>query len=85
LNALTGTRPILLQLDSGSDGPILYPGSEEPEVQKLVHAALLQRGNVTSAQREFTVVPLQNVQIGNRILSHISFVTPVNVGKNVPG
>ena len=33
----TGTRPILLQLDSGSDGPILYPGSEEPEVQKLVH------------------------------------------------
>ena len=24
-----GTRPILLQLDSGSDGPILYPGSEQ--------------------------------------------------------
>jgi hypothetical protein len=50
-----------------------------------MHAALLQRGNVTSAQRAFSVVPLQNVQIGNRILSHISFVTPVNVGKNVPG
>jgi Aspartyl protease len=81
----TGTRPILLQLDSGSDGPILYPGSEEPEVQKLVHAALLQRSNLTSAQRAFSVVPLQNMQIGNRILSHISFVTPVNVGKNVPG
>jgi hypothetical protein len=27
----------------------------------------------------------EGAQIGNRILSHISFVTPVNVGKNVPG
>ena len=25
----TGKQPILLQLDSGSDGPILYPGSEQ--------------------------------------------------------
>jgi hypothetical protein len=80
-----GSRPILLQLDSGSDGPILYPGGEEAEVQELVHAAVVQGGNVTSAQRAFAVVPLQNMQIGNRILSHISFVTPVNVGKNVPG
>jgi hypothetical protein len=81
----TGTRPILLQLDSGSDGPILYPGSQEPEVQRLVHAAALQGGNTTSAQRAFAVVPPQNMQIGNRILSHISFVTPVIVGKNLPG
>jgi hypothetical protein len=79
-----GSRPILLQLDSGSDGPILYPGGEQSEVQELVHAAVVQGGNVTSAQRAFAVVPLQNMQIGNRILSHISFVTPVNVGKNVP-
>jgi hypothetical protein len=38
----TGKQPILLQLDSGSDGPILYPGSERPDVQALVHAAVLQ-------------------------------------------
>jgi hypothetical protein len=81
----TGKQPILLQLDSGSDGPILYPGSEQPEVQALVHAAVLQGGNATPAQRAFAVVPLQNMQVGNRILSHISFVTPVTVGKNVPG
>jgi hypothetical protein len=81
----TGKQPILLQLDSGSDGPILYPGSEQPEVQALVHAAALQGGNATPAQRAFAVVPPQNMQIGNRILSHISFVTPVVVAKNLPG
>jgi hypothetical protein len=80
----TGKQPILLQLDSGSDGPILYPGSEQPEVQALVHAATLQGGSATSAQRAFAVVPPQNMQIGNRVLSHISFVTPVFVAKNLP-
>jgi hypothetical protein len=76
----TGKHPILLQLDSGSDGPILYPGSEQPDVQALVHAAVPQRGN---AQRVFAVVPPQIMQIGNLILSHISFVTPVIDGKNI--
>ena len=80
----TGTRAILLQLDSGSDGPILYPGSKDPEVQALVHSAAPQGGNTTSAQRAFAVVPPQTMQIGNHILSHISFVTPVSVGKNLP-
>lgn len=80
----TGKKPILLQLDSGSDGPILYPGSRQPEVQALVHSAALQGGNATSAQRAFAIVPPQNIQIGNRILSRISFVTPVSVTKNLP-
>ena len=80
----TGTRPILLQLDSGSDGPIISPGSEQPEVQALVQSAALQGANVTSAQRAFAVLPPQNMQIGNHILTHISFVTPVAVAKNLP-
>jgi Aspartyl protease len=79
----TGKQPILLQLDSGSDGLILYPGSEHPEVQALVHAAVLQGGNVANAHRVFAIVPPQIMQIGNLILSHISFVTPVIVGKNL--
>src|SRR3984885_1399079 len=49
----TVKQPILLQLDSGSDGPILYPGSRQPEVQALVHSAALQGANATSAQRAF--------------------------------
>jgi hypothetical protein len=79
----TGKQPILLQLDSGCDGPILYPGSEQPEVQALIHAAVLQGSNVDNAHRVFAVVPPQIMQIGNRIVSHISFVTPVMVGKNL--
>jgi hypothetical protein len=34
-------------------------------------------------QNRFLVVPPQIMQIGNRVLSHISFVTPVTVGKNL--
>jgi hypothetical protein len=80
-----GKEPILLQLDSGSDGPILYPGSQQPEVRTLVHAATLQGGNATNAQRAFAVVPPQTMQIGNHIFTHISFVTPVSVQENLPG
>jgi hypothetical protein len=79
----TGTRPILLLLDSGCDGPILLPGSEQPEIQTLIHDATLQ-GNATVAQRAFAVVPPVNIQIGKRILTQITFVTPVRVAKNLP-
>ena len=44
----TGTQPILLQRDSGSDDAILYPGSGQPEVQALVHAATLHNGLLPS-------------------------------------
>jgi len=80
----TGKQPILLQLDSGSDGPILYPGSDQPEVQALVQSATLQGANTTDAQRAFAVLPPQNMQIGNRILTHVSLVTPLAVAKNLP-
>jgi hypothetical protein len=81
----TGARAILLQLDSGSDSPILYPRSEQSEVQALVHSAAPQGGNATSAQRAFAVVPPQTMQIGNHILRNISFVTPVSVQESLPG
>jgi hypothetical protein len=79
----TGKQPILLQLDSGSDGPILYPDSEQPDVQALLHAAVLQGGTVADAHQVFAVVPPQIMQIGKLIRGHISFVTPVIVGKNL--
>jgi hypothetical protein len=79
----TGNRPILLQPDSGSDGPILYPGSKEKDLPLLARATL-QGGDASNAQRAFAVLPPQDMRIGNRTLSGISFVTPVSVGKNVP-
>jgi predicted aspartyl protease len=79
----TGTRPILLLVDSGCVDPILLPGSEQPAIQTLIRDATLQ-GNATVAQRAFAIVPPVNMQIGKRILTQITFVTPVRVAKNLP-
>jgi Aspartyl protease len=79
----TGTRQILLQLDSGSDGPILFAGGNETK-SALLKKAVQQGGNVSDAQRAFAVLPPQDMRIGTRTLSHIFFVTPVSVEQNVP-
>jgi hypothetical protein len=79
----TGTRQILLQLDSGSDGPILYVRGNEPK-SALLKQATLQGDNVSKAQRAFAILPPQDMRIGTRTLSHVSFVTPVSVERNVP-
>jgi hypothetical protein len=78
-----GTRQILLQLDSGSDGPILYASGNETK-SSLLKQATLQGDNVSKAQRAFAVLPPQDMRIGTRILSHVSFVTPASVERNVP-
>jgi Aspartyl protease len=79
----TGTRQILLQLDSGSDGPILYASDNETK-SALLKQATLQGDNVSKAQRAFAVLPPQDMRIGTRTLSHVSFVIPVSVERNVP-
>ena len=79
----TGAQPTLLQLDSGSDGPILYPGSTELELEKLAHA-IHRESDSTNAQRAFAALPPQDVRIGSRTLRNVPFVTPVSPGKNLP-
>ena len=78
----TGNRQILLQLDSGSDGLILYAGNEANS--GLLKQATLQGSGVSKAQRAFAVLPAQDMQIGTHTLSHVYFVTPVSVEQNVP-
>jgi hypothetical protein len=78
----TGTRQILLQLDSGSDGLILYAGNEAKS--PLLKQATLQGAGVSKAQRAFAVLPPQDMRIGARTISHVYFVTPVSVEQNVP-
>jgi hypothetical protein len=77
-----GNRKILLQLDSGSDGLILSAGIEANSA--LLKQATLQGSGVSKAQRAFAVLPLQDMRIGSRTLSHVYFVTPVSVEQNVP-
>jgi Aspartyl protease len=79
----TGTRKILLQLDSGSDGPILYARTKEPDLM-IMHQATRQGANMSKAQQAFAVLPPQDMRIGSRILGRISFVTPVSSEDKVP-
>jgi hypothetical protein len=78
-----GTREILLQLDSGSDGPVLYAGNKERQL-KLLDRAVRQETSESAAQRALAVLPPQDMRIGSRILSSVSFVTPVSPGKDLP-
>ncbi|MGC1297967.1 MAG: retropepsin-like aspartic protease [Alloacidobacterium sp.] len=78
----TRNRQILLQLDSGSDGLILYAGNEANS--GLLKRATLQGSGVSKAQRAFAILPPQDMQIGSHTLSHVYFVTPVSVEQNVP-
>jgi len=79
----TGTRPILLQIDSGSDGPILYAGNRELE-QPLLKRAKLQGPEVSDVRRAFAVLPPQDVRIGTRVVRQVPFVTPASGSQNAP-
>ncbi len=79
----TGTRPILLQVDSGSDGPILYAGNRELE-QPLLKRAKLQGPEVSDARRAFAVLPPQDMRLGNRTVRRVPFVTPASGLQNIP-
>ena len=78
-----GLRPILLQLDSGSDGPILYAGNRDLQ-QSLLKRAKLQGSEVSDARRAFAVLPPQDMRLGTRIVRKVTFVTPVSAAVNIP-
>jgi hypothetical protein len=78
-----GTRPILLQLDSGSDGPLLYRAIKEREL-RILNQATPRGTTVSQAQQAFADLPPQNMRIGSRTLSRVSLATPVTPGRDVP-
>jgi len=79
----TGTRPILLQVDSGSDGPILYANSKQFE-QPLLKRAKPQGPEVSEARRAFAVLPAQDMRLGGRIVREVPFVIPAGGSQNIP-
>ena len=79
----TGTRPIHLQVDSGSDGPILYAGNRELE-EPLLKRAKLQGPEVSDSRRAFAVLPPQDMRLGSRIVRKVPFVTPARGSQNTP-
>ncbi len=79
----TGNQEIFLQLDSGSDGPILFAGNKKLEEPLLKHATL-REGNASQAQRAFALLPSQELRIGHHTVSNVHFVTPVSAAQNIP-
>jgi Aspartyl protease len=77
------SRQILLQLDSGSDGAILYQNRGESRLEVLDHATP-RSGGLSTAQLAFADLPPQQLRLGARTVSRVPFVTPVNVGHDVP-
>jgi hypothetical protein len=78
----TGTRPILLQVDSGSDGPILYANNKRLD-QPLLRRAKLQGPDVNDARRAFALLPPQDMSLGSHVVRKVPFVTPADP-QNVP-
>jgi hypothetical protein len=78
----SGSRGMILRLDSGANVPQLYVNHLEtaPWVQRK--SAL--RGSVTGKSAEyFSLMPRQDVRIGKRVLRDVTFATPVSTNHNV--
>ena len=78
-----GSRQVLLQLDSGSNGPLLYQTRGESRLS-ILDSATLRSDTATAAKRAFAALPPQDLRIGARTMSHVSFVTPVSSSNGVP-
>jgi hypothetical protein len=79
----TGTRDILLQLDSGSDGPVLFARPGKDRIQ-LLERAMLRKGNFSEAQKAFADLPPQELRIGKYAMTNFRFVTPVSLATSIP-
>jgi len=73
-------RPILLQLDSGSDGPILFARHGDMNLPLLQPARLSDKKMLS-----FAALPKADIQVGARKIRGIRFVTPVSApGQRLP-
>jgi hypothetical protein len=76
-------RQVLLQLDSGTNAPLLYDAGEDLKHLQTVSPSLQGRGT-DGKEHAFTVLQGQDVQVGPHSLHQIPFVTPVNTAESVP-
>ncbi len=78
-----GNRPLLLELDSGIDVPLLFEcGKQLPHVQTVGPAR--GRGDAQEVTQAFAVLMPQDVKVGGHFFRQVSFVTPVAPGKEIP-
>jgi Aspartyl protease len=76
-------RPLLLQLDSGIDVPLLFEyGKQLPHVQTM--ATSQHRRDADEVSLAFAVLMPQDIQVAAHSFRQISFVTPLDPGKDIP-
>jgi hypothetical protein len=71
----SGTRQLLLLLDSGTNVPFLYDPGKYLALESFVRTPRRGR-SIDGVERAFAVLPPQDLRIGNHICHQISFVTP---------
>lgn len=75
-------RELLLQLDSGTDVPVLFDcGKQFLPVQFFGSSMSHKKGD--TVVDTFAALMPQNIHVGNQALHQIAFVTPVTAGKAV--
>jgi hypothetical protein len=76
-------RPLLLELDSGIDVPLLFEcGKQVPHVKTF--GAEQGRRLPDEVTQAFAVLMPQDMQVGGHSFRQVSFVTPVATGKEIP-
>jgi len=69
-------RPVLLQIDSGIDGSILYHES-------LLSQVKIQAPATADMFTRFAILPPQNIKLGARTIRNVSFAAPAGVSSNL--
>ena len=76
-------RPLLLELDSGIDVPLLFEcGKDVPRVKTF--GGNQGRRQADEVAQAFAVLMPQDMRVGGHFFRQVSFVTPVATGKEIP-
>jgi hypothetical protein len=76
-------RPLLLELDSGINVPLLFECAKQLPRMKTFGAAQGHR-EADDVSQAFAVLMPQDMRVGKHLFRQISFVTPVAAGKEIP-
>lgn len=69
-------RPLLLQLDSGINAPLLFDTAKNQVQTPFASAVLHSRGS-DGVVHAFAILPPQDIRVGVHAFHQVSFVTPV--------
>jgi len=79
----SGTRPLLLKLDSGSNVTFIYD-PDKCLALGLQKGSRVQGNSADGAQRGFALLPPQDMQIGRRRLPLVPLVRLASNGRDIP-